>query len=108
MVVLKKIRAATIVEILVASAIIVIVFTISSLSLNNVFKGVVKGNDAEFQNRMKELTYLAKHQKISIPFYEDTEQWDIAIEKTGTAIMMEAVHKASEKGTQRKIGETDR
>ncbi len=106
MVVLKKIKAATIVEILVASAIIVIVFTIAGVSLNNVFKGVVKGNDSEFQNRLKELTYLTKHQKIALPYYEDTEQWDIAIEKMEGTIRLEAIHKPSENETQRQIYET--
>ncbi|MDC8005215.1 hypothetical protein POV27_14230 [Aureisphaera galaxeae] len=105
---MKKIKAATIVEILAASAIIVTVFTIASLSLNNVFKGVVKGNDSEFQNRLKELTYLTKHQKIAVPYYEDNEQWDIAIEKQEGVFILEAVHKPSKKETQRLIHETIR
>ncbi len=105
MFILKKIRSATLVETLVASAIIMIVFLIASLSLNNVFRGVVKNNDAQFQNRIKELTYFTKNNKVALPFYEETEQWDIVIETQEGVITMEALHKPSNSKKKKIIDE---
>ena len=100
MVILKKIKAATLVEILVASAIILIVFSISSLSLNNIFKGVVTQPNGNLHNRIKELNYFIEHDKITIPFYEENELWDISIEKKEKTVFINALHKASQKETQ--------
>lgn len=105
MFIFKKIRSATLVETLIASAIIMIVFLIASLSLNNVFKGVVKNNDAQFQNRIKELTYFTKNNKVALPFYEETEQWDIVIETQEGVITMEALHKPSNSKKEKIIDE---
>ena len=96
---LKKIRAATLIETLIASGIVLIVFTIGSLSLNNVFQSVVKHNESPFQNKVKELTYLAKNQALELPFYEDTPTWDIAIEKIDSRIQIEARYKPTEETT---------
>ncbi len=98
-VVLKKIRAATLVETIIASGIVLIVFTIGSLSLNNVFQSVVKHNEGPFQNRVKELTYLAKNKTLELPFYEDTSTWDITIEKSETKIQLEAHYKPTKETT---------
>ena len=95
MVVLKKLKAATLVESLVASAIILIVFVIASLSLNSVFAGTVKNDDFKFNNRVNELVYLAKHNKISIPFYEETILWDVQIQRVNGYLKLEAISKNS-------------
>lgn len=83
MAVLKKIKAATLIETLVASAIIVIIFLIASISINNVFNSTVKSNDFELNNRVKEIKYLAKHNKLSLPFVDDTPKWEIYLEHSG-------------------------
>lgn len=93
MVILKKIRAATLVETLVSSVIIVIVFMIASMSLNNIFGSVVKGNDSVLRNRIKEVTYMTQHATLNIPFYEDTEQWEIVIERRQDDLVMEVHNK---------------
>ena len=105
MVILKKIRAATLAEQLVASAIIMVIFSIASLSLNNVFQGAVKGKDSAFQNRIKELTYFTQKEKLNIPFYEENDRWDIAIEEQEGVIYLEALHKPSKKNKKIKIVE---
>lgn len=104
MVVLKKIRAATLVETLVASVIIVVVFMIASLSLNNIFKGTIQSNDSEIQNRIKQITYLYKSKQIDIPFYENNEKWDISIEKQEGEIILLAENKIALKTFQNTIG----
>ncbi len=79
MVVLKKIRAATLIETLTASVLIIIVFMIASLSFNNIFNTHVKRNQSAIENRIKELEYLSLHQKIKLPYSEDFAGWDIEI-----------------------------
>ncbi len=79
MVVLKKIKAATLVESLVSSAIILMVFMFASLTLNSAFKSTILKNTGALESRLNEIEYLFEHQKIQLPFYEETEQWDIEI-----------------------------
>lgn len=79
MVILKKIRAATLIETLTASVLIIIVFMIASLSFNNIFNNHVKRDHGTIQNRIKELEYLIHHQKIKIPYTEDFAGWDIQV-----------------------------
>jgi len=104
MVILKKIRSATLVETLVASVIIVVVFMIASLSLNNIFKGTIQSKDSEFQNRIKQITYFYKSTQIDIPFYEDNNQWEISIEKQKGEVILKAENKIASKSFQNTIG----
>lgn len=96
MALLKKIRAATLLETIIASVIVLIIFTIGSLSLNNVFHSVIKHNTSPFENRIKEVTYFAKNKALLIPFYEETLEWDIIIEKRETKLYLEAIYKPTE------------
>lgn len=93
------------VEVLVASAIILIVFVIGSLSLNNVFVSGIKGNDSLMKSRINELLYLTQHRKITLPYYEETETYDISIEKKGENIVIESLHKPTNKKTSQVIYE---
>lgn len=71
MVVLKKIKASSIVEVLTASVLIVVVFMVASLILNSVFKNTVVNTNEIITQRAKELHYLFLHKKISLPYAED-------------------------------------
>lgn len=77
MVVLKKIKASSIVEVLTASVLIVVVFMVASLILNNIFKNTVINNKDIIQHRIKELHYLHLHDKIQLPYAEDTSGYAI-------------------------------
>ncbi len=88
MVILKKIRAATLIETLTASVLIIIVFMIASLSFNNIFNNHVKRDQSTIENRIKELEYLINHQKIKVPYAEDFAGWDIEIISQREAILI--------------------
>ncbi|KAA1247599.1 hypothetical protein [Aquimarina sp. RZ0] len=77
--VLKKIRAATLIETLTASVLIIIVFMIASFSFNNIFTNHIKRDQTTIKNRVKELEYLLIHQKIKLPYTEDFGNWEIEI-----------------------------
>ena len=79
MVVLKKIRAATLIETLTASVILIIVFMIASLSFNNIFTNHIKRDHSAIENRIKEVEYLMIHDKLKIPYIEDFGAWEIEV-----------------------------
>ncbi|WP_025741257.1 hypothetical protein [Aquimarina pacifica] len=79
MVVLKKIRGATLVEVLTASVLIIIVFMIASLSFNNVFGNQIQRGQSAIENRIKELQYLYRHEVLKLPYAEDFDGWEIIV-----------------------------
>jgi len=81
MVVLKKIKAATLIETLTASVLIIVVFMIASLCFNNIFNNHVKQDRGSINNRIKELEYQIHHQKIKTPYTEEFGAWNIEILK---------------------------
>ncbi|MCL6220596.1 hypothetical protein [Zunongwangia pacifica] len=80
--VFRRFTASSLVENLVASVLIVIVFMIASLSINNVFGNYIQGDEHEIQRRFSELSYLFIHDKISYGFSENYEENVISIERT--------------------------
>jgi len=98
----RKVKGATLIEVLVASVLIVVVFSIASLALNTVFRSVVKNSNAEIvTTRMHELSYLYEHQKIKINYQETYNDWSISLSKQSdnnqSIIIIEAVEKSSKK-----------
>lgn len=80
MVVLKKIKASTLMETLVATVLIIIVFVIASMILNNLFSNVIKSNTSAIDFRLNELQYLQKNNKIKLPYKDEIDNWNIRIE----------------------------
>ena len=79
MVVLKKIRASTLMETLVATVLIVVVFMMASMILNNLFSNTIKSNIRGVEAHLNELNYLYLNDKLSLPYYDDYKQWEISI-----------------------------
>ncbi len=77
--VLKKIRSATLIETLTASVLIVVVFMVASVILNNIFSGTIQRDTSGIKMRILELNYLMLHDKIRIPYVEDFGRWEIEI-----------------------------
>ena len=80
MVVLKKIKSASLIEILVATAIIVIVFVVASLILNNLILNSYSQKTHIIEYRLNELEYDLLHKKIKLPYNENYEKWDVTIQ----------------------------
>ncbi len=103
MVVLKKIKASTLVESLVASVIIVVVFTIASLTLNNVFGNAIRSNTSRVEHRMHTIHYLFISEKITMPYKESFENWTIHLHKTKELGNDLITIEASQGGSKKKI-----
>lgn len=84
MVVLKKIKSATLIEALVATVLIVIVFVIASLILNNLVLNTFSKNTHAIENRINELEYELQNNNIKLPYQEIYKSWSITIQKEKT------------------------
>jgi len=84
----SKIKASTLIEVLVASVLIIIVFTIASLTLNNVFKSTITSNTHAIDTHINKLIYLYQHDKIGVKYQEDFKDWHISFsQQTESNIM---------------------
>jgi biopolymer transport protein ExbB/TolQ len=81
MVVLKKIKSATLVEALVATILIVIIFVIASLVLNNLVLNTLSRKTHQIEYRLNELEYDLQNHVLKLPYEEKYEDWKITIQK---------------------------
>lgn len=81
MAILKKIKAATLMEALVATVLIVIIFIVASVVLNNVLLNTFAHNTHKISYRMNELEYHMNNEQLVLPYGENFEGWEITIQK---------------------------
>jgi predicted PurR-regulated permease PerM len=108
MALLKKIKASTLMETLVANVLIVVVFMISSMILNNLFSNSIKNNTDDIDVYLNELEYLYKNEKILIPYQEEFKGWQIIIVKNRenqSNILFEAFNSNTNKSITKTIYE---
>ncbi|EGV42180.1 hypothetical protein BZARG_386 [Bizionia argentinensis JUB59] len=79
MVILRKIKASTLMETLVATVLIVIIFMLASMILNNLFSNTIKNNTRAIEAHLNELQYFKLHEKLELPYYETYKDWSITI-----------------------------
>jgi len=85
-----KLRASSIVETLVASVIIVIIFSLASLTLNNIFQSNILSDTGDIENRVNKLIYLNRNRKIATPYYEDYKGWEVFLTLSHGEIIVKA------------------
>lgn len=109
MVVLRKIKASTLMETLVATVLIVVVFMVSSMILNNLFSNSMKNNTREIDAYLNELEYLYKNEKLTVPYQDEFKDWQIIIEKDkenqSNKILFEALNSNTNKSITKTIYE---
>lgn len=76
---LKKIKASTLMETLVATVLIVIIFIMASLVLNNVFSTAINNDTNHLEARITEIEYLVTQKQINIPYTEEFEKWTVTV-----------------------------
>lgn len=91
--VLTKIKASTLMETMVATVLIVVIFMFSSLILNSLFAAQVKHNLQPIKSHLHQLEYQYVNQKINLPYYEEWRTWEITIDVSENAVQIEAVEK---------------
>ena len=103
MVVLKKVKSATLVEAIVASVLIVIVFMIASLILNNLVLNTFSKNTHPIENRLNELEYEIQNELIKLPYEENYKDWNITIKTEQTDSKMELLILATNEKNKNEI-----
>ena len=78
----KKLKASTLVEVLVASVIIILIFSIASMTLNNVFQSSVQGNTHSIDTHLNKLIYLYQHDKIDNNYQDNFKNYEITFSKS--------------------------
>jgi len=103
----KKLKGSTLVETLVASVIIIVIFSITSLTLNTVFINTINANTSVIDVHMNKLNYLYHHQKIDTKYQENFKNWEIKflkqIENRISFTSLEAVNTKTKKTISKKI-----
>lgn len=107
MVILKKIKASTLMETLVASVLIVVIFMIASMILNNLFSNTIKANNRAIESHINELHYLYHNKRLEIPYYDQFKTWDITIssfqEKNNKMVQFEAINTLNQQHYSKQI-----
>lgn len=80
MVILKKIKASTLMETLVATVLIVVVFMLASMILNNLFSNSIKNNTKEVDAQLNELQYIYINEKLTLPYQTNFNNWQINVD----------------------------
>ena len=84
MVKLKKLRGSSLLENLIAGALLLVLFAATGTIINNLLGNTVKQDNTSFYNRVKETEYLLLHDKIALPYSIDNGLLQAAFEKRNT------------------------
>ena len=105
MVILKKIKASTLMETLVATVLIMVVFMVASMILNNLFSNSIKNNTRAITAKLNEIEYFYENRKIIIPYYDDYESWVISVEQISNSdfIQIKATNELTNKVVEKEI-----
>ncbi|WP_299548464.1 hypothetical protein [Seonamhaeicola sp.] len=94
-------------ETLVASVLIVIVFMMAGMILNNIFSNTIKNDTGDIETYIAELEYLYKNEKLLLPFHDAFESWDITVKAVKNfnedLLSFEAVNQRTNKTYSREI-----
>ena len=101
MVVLRKIVASTLMETLVATVLIVLVFMTASLVLNGLFAVGARFKEHEVEQELLRLEYLHQNHLLPLPYSDDMGEWKVEVAITewkGTEqVHFKASHESGEK-----------
>lgn len=94
MVILKQIRASTLMETLVATVLIVIIFMMASMLLNSLFFSGIRNNSSGLEERITELEYSLLNGGIETPYEEEWGKWKIEVKKSNGQAGQAAIFRA--------------
>lgn len=107
MVVLKKVKASSLNEVLVATVIIVVIFSVSVAILNNLMHSMIRNNKQSIETKLNELLYQYQYGNIQLPYRDTTDEWIVNIvefkEEELAKIEFEVLSKRTNKAVVKKI-----
>lgn len=96
-----KTRASSLVEVIVATVLIVLVLGIALFSINNVLENSIKRNTQHIESKLYELEYLFLNNNLTLPFYDEDKGWQISIKKD--KYTKQIVFEATRSGSNKKV-----
>ncbi len=103
MAVLKRIKASTLMETLVSTVLIVIVFMVASMVLNSLFAGSISQHNDHVQQELLQLQYLYKNGKLEVPYYDELGPWEIVVTQSDGDANRTATFVAAHSTSDKKI-----
>ena len=96
MVVLKRIKASTLMETLVATVLLIVIFIITSLTVNRLFGNTIIYDTHAVHQYIHELEYRYQHRQLQLPYAEAYENWELSVydeqKEEVPYIIIKAVH----------------
>ncbi|WP_394973715.1 hypothetical protein [uncultured Croceitalea sp.] len=104
MVVLKKLKASTLMETMVATVLIVVLFMIASLVMNSLVATQAERDQGGIEARIRQLEYFYISDKIELPYVEEWQQWEIEVSSQKEGALDLVKFTAIEPNTGQKYG----
>ncbi len=98
---LLKVRAASLVETLIATVVIMIVFGIAMATVGNILERTVKSSTGVIDAELNRLEYLYQHEKIIVPDIRELGDWKIRVKKTKEGELNYIVFRAKNQKSQK-------
>ena len=104
---IKKVSASSLVETLIATVVIMIVFGIAMATVSNILERTVRSNSRFIENELTRLEYFYQNGQVKVPSQMEIQNWtvDIDLEKEGNIdfVVFTAKHKINSKQKSRKV-----
>lgn len=78
----KRIKASSLTEVIVATSILLLVFAITLVTLNNIMLSSVRQDSQKMQTQIEQLIYQYKNNQLKIPISYKEGDFKISIKKT--------------------------
>ena len=105
--ILKKVKGSSLVETMVASVVIMVVFGISMATISNILRSAVEGNTRLIDRELNKIEYFYKHGKVQVPNTIDFKDWEIEVKKEkyqdGSFVVLKAKNTNTNKERKRKF-----
>ena len=99
----KKVKSSTLMETLVATVLIVIVFMIASMVLNTLFASSINQNDNQVRQELLQLQYKYEHELLQLPYSDELNQWNITVTQQDFNNRLEVLFLATQMQTNKEV-----
>ena len=99
----KKVKSSTLMETLVATVLIVIVFMIASMVLNTLFASSINQNDNQVRQELLQLQYKYEHELLQLPYSDELNQWNITVTQQDFNNRSEVLFLATQMQTNKEV-----
>ncbi|MFV0249060.1 MAG: hypothetical protein ACK5H1_08915 [Tenacibaculum sp.] len=100
-----RVSASSLTEVLVATSLILLIFGITTASIDKLLQNMMTKNTQTVETELVELMYLYKNKKIELPYNYHFNNWNISIlkDEKQNRIIFKATHRASKNKTVQKM-----